>query len=108
VTEVFRSSWTADYNDAQGFLHVLQSDAASNMTGYASEQFDSLMRKARAQTDPARRRSYLQEAETVLLTDHPLIPLYFYVSKHLVSPRVGGWQDNALDYHYSQDLSFSR
>jgi oligopeptide transport system substrate-binding protein len=108
VTEVFRSSWTADYNDAQGFLHVMQSDAASNMTGYASEQFDSLMQRAGAQTDAALRRSYLEEAEGVLLADHPLIPIYFYVSKHMVSPQVSGWGDNALDYHYSQHLSFSR
>jgi hypothetical protein len=30
------------------------------------------------------------------------------VSKHMVGPRVSGWGDNALDYHYSQHLSFSR
>lgn len=108
VTEVFRSSWTADYNDAQAFLHVLQSDAASNMMGYSSKEFDSLMQQAGAQSDPGRRRLYLEKAERVLVTDYPLIPLYFYVSKHLVSPRVSGWGDNALDYHYSQHLSFSQ
>jgi len=31
--------------------------------------------------------------------------VYFYVSKHLVRPEVQGWQDNVLDYHYSQHLS---
>jgi oligopeptide transport system substrate-binding protein len=34
-----------------------------------------------------------------------VIPLYFYVSKHLVKPEVEGWQDNILNYHYSQHLS---
>jgi len=34
-----------------------------------------------------------------------VIPLYFYVSKHLVRPEVRGWGDNVLDYHYSQHLS---
>ena len=38
----------------------------------------------------------------------PVIPLYFYVSKHLVSPRVRGWGDNVLDYHYSQHLSIAK
>jgi ABC-type oligopeptide transport system substrate-binding subunit len=42
-----------------------------------------------------------------MLADHPVIPLYFYVSKHLVRPEVGGWGDNVLDYHYSQHLSLS-
>jgi ABC-type oligopeptide transport system substrate-binding subunit len=55
--------------------------------------------------DPDRRRLYLEEAERVLLADHPAIPLYFYVSKHLVKPEVVGWGDNVLDYHYSQHLS---
>lgn len=105
VTQVFRSSWTGDYDDAHTFLHVLRSGAPSNMTGYASEEFDSLMQRAAEQTDPALRRLYMEEAERVLLSDHPLIPLYFYVSKHLVSPRVSGWEDNVLDYHYSQHLS---
>ena len=41
-----------------------------------------------------------------LLADHAVIPLYFYVSKHLVKPEVEGWQDNTLNYHYSQHLSF--
>jgi ABC-type oligopeptide transport system substrate-binding subunit len=65
----------------------------------------TLMQRAAEQTDLERRRLYLEEAERVLLADHPVIPLYFYVSKHLVSPRVRGWGDNVLDYHYSQHLS---
>lgn len=105
VTEVFRSSWTGDYNDAHAFLQVLKSGAPSNMTGYASEEYDSLLQRAAGQTDPGLRRLYLEEAERVLLADHAVIPLYFYVSKHLVSPRVGHWRDNVLDYHYSQHLN---
>lgn len=105
VTQVFRSSWNSDYNDAHAFLQVLKSGAPTNMTGYASEEYDSLLKKAAEQTDPGLRRLYMEEAERVLLADHPVIPLYFYVSKHLVSPRVGGWRDNVLDYHYSQHLN---
>jgi oligopeptide transport system substrate-binding protein len=105
VTEVFRLSWSGDYNDAHAFLQVLQSNASSNLAGYRSEEFDRLMQQAAEQTDAGRRRLYLEEAEGVLLADHPVIPIYFAVSKHLVSPRVGGWGDNVLDYHYSQHLS---
>ncbi len=105
VTQVFRSSWIGDYNDAHTFLSILESDNPSNMPRYASEEFDSLMRRAGEQLDAGRRRLYLEEAERVLLADHPVIPIYFYVSKHLVSPQVRGWGDNVLDYHYSQHLS---
>lgn len=104
VTQVFRSSWLGDYNDANTFLQVMLSDAPSNMTGYSNKEFDALVAQAAVQTDPDLRRMYMEQAEGVLLADHPVIPIYFFVSKHLVSPRVGGWQDNVLDYHYSQHL----
>jgi ABC-type oligopeptide transport system substrate-binding subunit len=107
VTQVFRSSWIGDYNDAHTFLSILQSDNPSNTPLYASDEYDDLMRRAGEQIDPKRRRLYLEEAERILLTDHPVIPLYFYVSKHLVSPEVRGWGDNVLDYHYSQHLSLA-
>ena len=58
-----------------------------------------------AQVDPAHRRLFLEEAERVMLQDHPAIPIYFWVSKYLVRPEVQGWGDNVLDYHYSQHLS---
>lgn len=105
VTEVFRSSWFGDYNDANTFLAIMQSGSPGNMPRYANEEYDTLMQSASEQLDLDRRRLYLEEAERVLLADHAVIPLYFYVSKHLVSPEVGGWEDNILNYHYSQYLS---
>jgi len=46
----------------------------------------------------------LEEAERLMLADHPLLPLYFYVNKHLVKPRVEGWPDNVMNVQYSKDL----
>ena len=107
ITQVFFSSWIGDYNDAHTFLSLMVSDNASNMPRYSNQIFDSLMQSAAEQVVPKNRRSYLEEAERELLADHPVIPLYFYVSKHLVSPDVVGWEDNVLDYHYSQHLSLA-
>jgi oligopeptide transport system substrate-binding protein len=107
VTEIFRLSWTGDYNDAHTFLSVMESDNPSNTTGYSNPEYDELMAKAATQTDPSLRQVYLEEAERLLLSEHPVIPLYFYVNKNMVSPRVHGWGDNVLNYHYSQHLSLS-
>lgn len=107
ITQVFRSSWIGDYNDAHTFLSILQGGSPSNMPRFANDEYDDLMRRAAEQVDPLARRLYLEEAERVLLGEHAVIPLYFYVSKHLVSPRVRGWGDNVLDYHYSQHLSLA-
>lgn len=104
VTQMFRLGWTGNYNDPHTFLTTLESDNPSNLTGYSSEQFDALMQQAAKQTDPERRMQLLGEAESVMLTDHPLIPLYFNVNRSMVSNRVKGWGDNVLNYHYSQHL----
>ncbi len=107
VTQVFRSSWIGDYNDAHTFLSIVESDNASNLPRYANEEYDAVMDQAARQLNPQWRRVHLEEAERVFLADHAVIPLYFFVSKHLVSPEVQGWGDNVLDYHYSQHLSLA-
>ena len=106
-TEVFRLSWTGDYNDAHAFLSVMESGNPSNLPGFENEEFDEYMRRAARQTKPEMRQRLLEEAERELLAEHPVIPLYFYVNKNLVSPRVSGWSDNVLNYHYTQHLSIT-
>jgi oligopeptide transport system substrate-binding protein len=104
VTQVFRADWIGDYDDAATFAERMLSTSGLNDTGYASPAYDALVLQARSEPDPARRRELLQQAEGVLLQDLPVLPLYFYVSKHLVKPRVGGWQANIMDHHYTRHL----
>jgi oligopeptide transport system substrate-binding protein len=46
----------------------------------------------------------LEDAERLMLAEHPVLPLYFYVNKHLVKPWVHGWSDNVMNVVYSKDL----
>jgi ABC-type oligopeptide transport system substrate-binding subunit len=50
------------------------------------------------------RRERLEAAERLMLAETPLLPLYFYVSKHLVAPRVEGWTDNVMNVAYTRRL----
>jgi oligopeptide transport system substrate-binding protein len=104
VTQVFRASWLADYDDAYSFLQVLQSGFGINLPRYANAEYDALLARAAAEVDAGRRRALLENAEQVMIADQPLIPLYFYVAKHLVSARVQGWRDNAMNVVYSKQL----
>jgi oligopeptide transport system substrate-binding protein len=103
--EMFRLSWSGDYNDAYTFLQYLKSDFGINLPRYANPAYDALLARASATVDTAARRALLEEAERTMLADTPLLPLYFYVNKHLVSPRVEGWYDNVLNVVYSKDLA---
>jgi len=103
-TQVFRSSWVGDFNDAYTFLQLLQTGFGINLTGYSNPRYDALLAEATRQPDPARRRALLEESERVMLADTPVLPLYFYVSKHLVKPYVQGWRDNVMNVQYSKGL----
>jgi oligopeptide transport system substrate-binding protein len=48
----------------------------------------------------------LEKAEAIFLKDLPIIPIYHYTTKHMVSSKLAGWEFNVLDYHLSRDLSF--
>jgi ABC-type oligopeptide transport system substrate-binding subunit len=101
---LYRGSWIGDYNDAYSFLQVLKGGFGINQPRYASDPYDVALAMAATAPD-AERATYLAAAERQLLADVPLIPLYFYVSKHLVAPRVQGWYDNVMNVTYSKDLS---
>lgn len=106
--EVFRSSWQGDYNDPYTFAQFFKSGAGTNLPHYQSAEYDSLLAAAAAQIDAGKRRELLQNAERLMLRDHPMIPLYFYVTKRLVKPEVEGWYDNVMNVVYSRDLGLGR
>jgi oligopeptide transport system substrate-binding protein len=105
--EIFRSSWGGDYDDAYAFLQVLASDSGVNLPHYSNTRYDALLKSAALQHDALARGALLEEAERVALADHPVMPLYFYVSKHLVKPQVQGWYDNVMNVVYSRDLALA-
>jgi len=102
--QMFRSSWIGDYNDAYTFAQYFKSDFGINLTHYHNPAYDDLVNRAAAEVDTAKRRALLEQAERLMLNDQPLIPIYYYVSKHLVKPRVTGWYGNIMNVTYSKDL----
>ncbi|HEX5795111.1 MAG TPA: peptide ABC transporter substrate-binding protein [Geminicoccaceae bacterium] len=107
--QVARAGWIADYNDAQNFLYLMDSaTGVLNYAGYASEEFDRLMREASATADLEQRAGLLHKAEAVAMEDMPNIPINYYVSKNLVAKHVKGWVDNTKDIHRTRWLAVER
>ena len=106
-TALFRGSWIGDYNDAYSFLQVLKGGFGINLPRYHSDAYDQALAAA-SRASGAERATLLAAAERQLLDDVPLIPLYFYVSKHLVAPRVTGWYSNVMNVTYSKDLGLTQ
>jgi len=102
VTQVYRGSWIADFAAPESFLGILAGDSPVNGTGWADPGYDRLLREAGMQPDREAGLRRLAEAEARALEAAPLMPLYFYVSKKLVKPRVRGVEDNPLNVHPSR------
>ncbi|GMR14667.1 MAG: ABC transporter substrate-binding protein [Gammaproteobacteria bacterium] len=102
LTQVFRAGWIGDYADPYGFLELFRTGHGRNDYGYSNELYDSLLEEIAAERIPARRRRLMFEAERILLAELPFIPVYTYVTKRLVSPRLRGWESNVMDHHYSK------
>jgi oligopeptide transport system substrate-binding protein len=103
-----RAGWIADYNDAQSYLFLVEtSTKQQNFSRFSNPDYDRLMAQASLTGDVAARAKLLEQAETILLKEVPVLPLYFYVSKNLVSPKISGWVDNPMDLHNMRDLKLA-
>ncbi|WP_425401035.1 peptide ABC transporter substrate-binding protein [Aeoliella sp.] len=97
--DIGRQGWIADYNDANTFLDLYVSDNENNQTNWGSDEYDQLIKDAEAEADPEKRNAILHQAETILMDELPVIPIYFYYSRNMVKPHVRGFYNNALDSH---------
>jgi oligopeptide transport system substrate-binding protein len=104
--EVAFAGWQADYNDPASFLYVLDSNTVrSNYARYRNPAYDALLARASNMENAGVRFGLLREAESLVMRDQPVIPLYHGVTKNLVAQRVVGWRANAVDVHLSRYLS---
>jgi len=106
LTQVFQAGWISDYADAYSFLNLFRSGHGRNDYGYSNNLYDALLDEVAAERIPSIRRRLMFETERLLLADVPFIPLYTYVTKRMVNPRLKGWQSNVMDHHYSKDMYF--
>ncbi|WP_292898397.1 peptide ABC transporter substrate-binding protein [Nitratireductor sp.] len=106
--DVARAGWIGDYSDPQNFLFLVESDNTGfNYAQYENPEYDALMDKAAAETDLVKRAEILREAEAMFMADMPYIPLLFYSSLSLVSPKLKGWEDNIQNVHGTRFMSIS-
>lgn len=106
--DVARRSWIGDYLDPNTFLDMFVTDGENNNTGWANPEYDRLIREAKFEADPAKRLELLTEAEQMLMTELPIMPIYYYVSRSMVAPYVYGWHNNLEDRHPLWCLSIDR
>ncbi|MCE5256695.1 MAG: hypothetical protein LLF89_07610, partial [Spirochaetaceae bacterium] len=93
------TTWIGDFADPEAFLQMWVPDSPLNDAHYRSEVFSALLEKSYAK-EGKERMSLLAKAETELLQDAALLPIYHGLAASIIdTDLVNGWYQNALDIH---------
>lgn len=100
--DVAISAWTADFPDPVTFLGLFTGDSSYNWTGWNDAVYNGLLAQAATTPDPDRRYGILRQAETRLLQESPVTPLFFGAQTYLINPAVKGWAPAPLVFRRFQ------
>ena len=100
--EASRDGWLFDYNDPSNMLELMVSTNGNNNAKYSNPDYDALMDKAAAETDPETRSGYLHQAEDMIMADAGIIPIAYYNDFYLQSSKITGSWHSPYGYWYFQ------
>ncbi len=104
--DVARYGWIADYADPQDFLFLVEADNKGfNYGKYNNPEYEKLMKDAAKELDPAKRLQMLHNAEAIFMQDIPWIPIVYYGTKNLISPKLKGFHQNLRGVYPSRYLT---
>lgn len=95
-----RNGWIADYADPMTFLDMWTTTSGNNVSGYSSAEYDKLIAQAKTEADSTKRMTLMHQAEDLLMTDMPIIPLYEYTNVVCLKSYVKGVHKSPLGMVY--------
>ena len=96
--QIARRGWIGDYVDANNFLDLYLTDGGNNNTGFSDPRYDEMILTLAPQASSREERyKIFYEAETLLMEQMPILPVFTYTSKHLIHPSVKGLPSNLMD-----------
>ena len=106
--QISRGGWIGDYVDPNNFLDMFLCGGGNNRTGWCNEEYDRLILEvAPSQSSHEERLAVFQQAETMLLDDMPIIPVYTYTSLKLVDSSVENLDGNIMNQAMYKDIYLS-
>ena len=102
--QFFRSSWVADYPDAENYLSLFTTNnfapSGPNYCHYSNPKYDKLYDKALLCNDLQERARYYTEMDSLMMQDAPVVVLFYDEVLRFVNKRVtnmGSNPTNLLD-----------
>jgi len=99
--DIFRSSWIADYPDAENYLSLFYSKnfapGGPNYTHFKNERYDQWYEDAMLETAPQQRIALYQKMDSLLMDAAPMIPLYYDQVVRFTQKNVQGLDIDAIN-----------
>ena len=97
----FRSSWLADYPDAENYLALFYSKhfspAGPNKTHFVNQEYDNLYTKARYESEGFNRLDLYHKMDEIIVEEAPVIVLFYDEVLRLTQNNVTGLEPNAMN-----------
>lgn len=97
----FRSSWVADYPDAENYLSLFLTEnfapKGPNYTHYSNHEFDSLYEKAVSVNELKDRALIYHEMDSLMMTEAPVVILFYDEVLRFVNKKVSGFNGNPVN-----------
>jgi len=94
----FRSSWVADYPDAENYLSLFTTNnftpQGPNYTHYSNAKFDELYQKSLTCNDTEERARIYHEMDSLMMTEAPVVILFYDEVLRFVNKNVEGLGSN--------------
>ena len=105
--DISRAGWIGDYLDPISFLDMWMTGHGMNQTGWSNEEFDALIQAATREGDAETRLDILHRAESLMMEESPIAPIYIYTRIFLLDPRVKGWHPKMIDFRPMKYVHFA-
>ena len=96
--DVALAAWSGDYMDPNTFLDMYVTGAGNSQTGWSNKSYDALIAKAKTTADPKARMATLHAAEKILMTDMPVLPIFYSTNPVLLSKHIKNFYQSTLGF----------
>ena len=99
---LWRASWIADYPDGENYMALFYSQNHSpsgpNTTHFSNSRLDELYQASLLESVDSLRHQIYHQMEKIMLSEAPIIPLYYDKSIRLVQPYIHGMSSNPMNH----------
>ena len=108
-TDMILSAWLAEFPDPVAFLALcygadvpqsINESAFPNKSRYRNSKFDRLYQQAAITLDEKKRYELCLEADQIIATEVPVIPLWYHEKYQLIHSSIKNYKSNPMNLQY--------